>query len=805
MLSAVASDVRFGLRLYRRSPRFYGLLLVVLVVGIASTTAMFSILDTLILRPLPFSDPERLVMLQSKRPEANRHAISYPHFEAMRAGARSVTALAVAHSWLHALSSEGAVPEGVVGTLVSGEFFQMLGIRPLLGRLIEPADDAADAEPVVVIGEQLWQRRFQADPNVIGRRVLLDGRAHTIVGVTPARFDFSYPGMEQSSVWTVPEALRSPVWFDATSSGRDWYAMARLAPGVSREDAAAELEALAARADPDGSLRRTGVELKPLHEAITGDTVDTVWLRFGAIGMAFVVACANVSNLLLVRTESRRAELAARAALGASRRRLVQQLMTETLLLFALAVPLGALCTRWLVQLFASVTVAPKSALSHVDSIDLRAFWFCVLVCLGAGLTAGLLPAVAASRVDLLSVLKNGGAESRTGGSGGPRAALVVAQVALAFALLSSGGLALMRVNELLSTPLGYEPSGVVDLRLIGLPDDHRESGQARALLDRVLAKIADMPQVEAVGAGGAVPLTGYDAITNVGIEGRANTAPLEFVSYNTITRGYLDVMHIPLLRGRLFNADDERGGEPVALINESLASSLFPGQDPIGQRITHPTVEGPLARTIVGVVGDLRREGPSGPYTNDTYAPLRPGAGMPGVIVVRTSSPEQVRRELPQVIASVEPRLGTWMGTLHRRVRNAASDSINVSILLGSFAAITLLLAALGLYAMVSYATVLKTRELGIRSALGSPPGAVLWLVMRSGLWWLAIGSGLGLVAALLLGQTLASRMPGAQSFDLRVYVLVGASLLGAGSLAAFLPARRAVRASPALALRYE
>jgi ABC-type lipoprotein release transport system permease subunit len=262
--------------------------------------------------------------------------------------------------------------------------------------------------------------------------------------------------------------------------------------------------------------------------------------------------------------------------------------------------------------------------------------------------------------------------------------------------------------------------------------------------------------------------------------------------------------MRIPLLRGRALAATDRQDSEPVVLINQNLAETLFPGADPIGHRIQHPDVDG-APRTVVGVVGNLRRDGPSGPYTLDTYSPLAQTAATGGVIVIRTDDPESVRRALPAAVASVEPSVGTWSKTLNRRVRDAAGDSIRISILLGGFAAIALLLSALGLYAMVSYATVLKTRELGIRSALGSPPRAVLWLVMRSGLWWLAIGSGLGLVAALWLGQTLAVRMPGAHSFDLRVYVLVGVSLLGAGSLAAFLPARRAVRASPALALRYE
>jgi putative ABC transport system permease protein len=379
------------------------------------------------------------------------------------------------------------------------------------------------------------------------------------------------------------------------------------------------------------------------------------------------------------------------------------------------------------------------------------------------------------------------------------RAALVVAQVALAFALLSGGGLALLRVNQLLGTPLGYDPTGVVDLRLIGVPAKDASAQQQRATLERILRRVAALPHVEAVAANGTVPLTGYDGLTDIEVEGRGG-APRVSVARNTITPGYLELMRIPLVRGRQLSAGDEPGDTPAVLISQSLANKLFPGQDPLGQRIRHVTLDGDFL-TIVGVVGDLRRDGPGGAYSFETYAPLMDW----GVVAIRTDDPGRVRRELPAAVASVEPTVGTWIRTLPERVRRSAWDSIRISILLGAFAAIALVLSAVGLYAMVSYATLLETRELGIRSALGAPPRAVVWLVMRRGLCWLGIGGALGLVAALALGQSLAALMPGARSFDLGVFLIVGAALLGAGSVAAFLPARRAVRASPALALRYE
>jgi len=818
MFAGIFSDLRFGLRQFRKSPRFFALLFSLVVLGVGATTAMFSITRALMKRSLPFPEPEQLLMLWGQRTAhppggdlsfADRSRVSLLDFQSWsRSG--TLEQACIVHPWLYSLTAEGQPPQGLVGAVVSGGFFPMLGVAPLLGRFFGPEDDRPGAAPVVVIGASVWHEHFASDPNAIGKTVLLEARPYTLVGVAPPSFDFSFPGNERAHVWTPLRALPEEMyaWYSSRQDIREWYAMARRKADASLEDVRVDLSRVAATAQPrDGEGERIDVGVEFMRREVVHDVVSPLLLRFIGVALVFFAICSNVSSLLLVRAEARRGELAVRAAFGATRARLMRQVLTETLLLFLFALPFSVLAASLMVDAFRDYTVEPRTTLAQLDvSVDPQALFFCLGLCLSAGLLSGWLPALAASRVDLFSVLKQAGSGASIAGSRtGLRAALVVIQVALAFALLTSSGLALTALAEMLQRPAGFEPEGLVTARLMGVRPEDDQPVRRNQLLERVMERLRSAPGVQSVAANVALPLSGYDAEFELEISGREPQAAAvrSLANRNVVSPDYFETMRIPLLRGRTLLASDEATGAPVVVISQRLAQKYFRGEDPIGRRLRYPGAEHGC-HEIVGVVGDVRRYGLADPVALETYYPMYPEVGGM-VIVARAERPERLMAELPQLVASVDPLLGVWTRRMDERMAGTLTQSVRISIVLGVFAALALLLASLGLYGLVSYSTTLKTREFGIRIALGSPLGALTWRVMRSGLIWLGLGSAVGLLAALGLGSALALALPGVRSFDPGVYALVALALGLSGALASFVPAWRTVRVSPASALRYE
>jgi putative ABC transport system permease protein len=597
-------------------------------------------------------------------------------------------------------------------------------------------------------------------------------------------------------------------WYRSRRDIREWYSMARRTPDASPAELQADLSRVAASTQArGGDDERIDVAVRDLHREVVDEAAPSLLLRFAGVGLVFLAICSNVSSLLLVRAEARRGELAARAAFGATRARLMRQVLTETLLLFLLAAPLSLLAASLMADAFRDYSIDPHSTLAQVNvTLDAKTVLFCLGTCLLAGLFSGGLPALAASRVDLFSVLKQAGSGAAiTGSRTGLRAALVVTQVALAFTLSTSSGLALKALADTLGRPAGFEPEGLVTGRLMGVPPEYDQPVRRDQLYAQVMERIRTTPGVQSVAANVALPLSGYPGEFEFEIEGRptppARWRPL--ANRNVVTQNYFETLRIPVLQGRAFLAVEEADSAPVVIISKHLAEAFFPGENPIGRHIRHGGHEEPW-REIVGVVGDVRRSGLAAPIRSETYLPIYPEAGAP-VIVARTDHPAHLLEELPRVVASVDPVLGVWSRRLDERMQDTLLEAYRVSVVLGVFAAVALLLAALGLYALVSYTTALKTREFGIRMALGSPPRALVWRVMRSALVWLGLGSALGLLAALALGKALALSITGVHSFDLEVYTLVALSLGFTGALASFVPAWRTLRISPASALRYE
>jgi predicted permease len=795
LLRHLLSDIQLGLKMLVRGWRFYAPIWLIVTLGVGAMTAMFSISDGLLWRPLPYPDADRLVTVSQTDAEA-RGDLSGKNVEDSRLATGTIEALSIVSIQLCSLTAETGVPKGVLASRVSGNFFEMLQLRPLLGRLLVPDDSRPGAASVTVISSELWQREFGSDSHIIGRKLTLTGGTRTVVGVAPWGFTLGYPTQPDTT------ELWFPVPDEPPGATRGGFALARIRPGASASAAQAELASVWASS-------RNGQEnvpiVQPLRQALVGTEERSAWVRFAAAALIFLVVCGNVSNLLLVRLESRRPELCMRAAIGASSGRLVQQSLIEVLLVFLMAAPLSGVVAPWLFDGLRAVSLPPRTLLDALISVDVRAWLFCSALALASGLFCGLTPALVASRVNLFGALRKGavGTSARRGRLG-LRGALVTAQVAGAFALLTCAGLALTRMSQLLAAPLGFDWKGIVDARLLPAPTEQASEQQRREQLEQVMQRIRNTPGVRAIAANQAVPLTGGQVSSYpVEVVDRAG-APILRAVRNEITPEYFATLGIPLLQGRRFETSDTAGSEPVVIISRVLAERLFADADPLGHWLRQPKMDTQVARRIVGVAGDIRR-GILDSAVPETYTPLAQSGFWGPVIVARAEQPEQLLRALPGIVASVDPTLGAWTNSMDSRVRDSVGEWLRTTRLLNIIALIALGLAAFGLYAIVAHATALRTAELAVRSALGSPPAEVVWVAMRGGLLWLALGGALGATVAMGLGQVLASYMPGADGFNLSVHSLVALALGGAGALAAYLPARRVARAWPMQALRYE
>ncbi len=814
----ILTDIRFTLRLLRRAPGFFATLIAVLVLGIGATTAMFSVAESLLLKPLPYPAPEELTMVWRSDPRVPQGPASIPDFLDWKAQASSFSHLALMDNRGHSLSSPGARPEALAGSQVSGDFFPMFGLPPLAGRLLGPDDDKVGGPHVAVISAPLWRGRFGSALATIGSTITLDSEPFTVVGVAPDGFSFSGPNSNRCDVWT-PIAT-SPTYAELSHERGDHFAsvIGRRRPGVGIAEAQAELSAITKNLElayPGTNAKKTAT-LEDLHEALVGPSSRTsVWVLFAAVTLVFLVVCANVATLLLTRAQSRRAEMATRAALGATPIRIAAQLVTETVVVFLLASVGGAMLARSLVSAIASGLIDRGGAGTIDVHLDPVAVLFGVGTCLVCGLVFGLVPALVAGRVEPQAVLKDSAARagvSRT--QKAVRGGLVVAQVALAFALLVGSGLALKAFAKLASTAPGFEPEGLLTARVV-LPEGKYADGEkAIRFYQDLLTRVAQSAGVTAVTGNDSLPMGGSNSSGSFDIEGRpdAEAGDAPNLERNVVTPGYFATMGIPIVRGREFTEADGADARLVLIISQATADQFFPGENPIGRRIDWGDVEnksdpGKHAwREIVGVAADVRRRGLNHSIAIESYAPLAQHTTRWMTLVARTHSPATLRAELPGIVQSVDPdQAVSDVRLMSDRVSSSVGPQRYVAVLLTSFGAAALALAVLGIFGLVSYATAQRTRELGIRLALGSTPAAAVMLVMKEGLRLLALGLGVGVVCGAIVGRVLASRVVGVSAVDLPVYAAIPA-VLGLACLAACaIPAWRAARIPPALALRYE
>jgi putative ABC transport system permease protein len=827
-LNVIYTDVHFALRLLRRSPGFAVTLLGVLIVGIGATTAMFSLVTSLLLRPLPYTHPEQLTMVWATQPHVNPSPVSVADFLDWRSQSQGTTfeTMAAVEYDAVSLSSEGEKPEHLPGANVSGDFFPMFGITPIRGRFFGVEDDRVGGPRVAVISASLWHKRFASDASIIGRTISLNAEPYTVIGIASEGFRFAGPYSNRCDVWTPLAVTHRNYAHDAVEERGSHFlhVMGRRKAGITLEQAQAHLTGIAtslAAKYPDSNLG-VGIKALDLHDALAGSSRADVWVLFAAVGLVFLVVCANVANLLLARAASRRAEMAARAALGATRRRLIAQLVTETVVIFVLGALGGTLLSRWLVGLFADGVISGRSYTKEDVHVDVTSLAFAIGTALLCGLVFGLVPAAEASRVDPQAVLKDSGARAPIGSSQRVvRGGLIIAQVALAFALLVGSGLALRAFAKVAATPPGFDPESVATASITlpaakygvanGSSFAATQDEKLVAFYNDAIARVAAQPGVTSVGANTSVPMSNSNWSGSFQIEGRPPWPPgaRPVLERDVITPGYFKTMGIPILRGRDFNESDVKGGRLVLIISQAAAEKFFPGEDPLGHRIdwgAHDDDTKHMWCEIVGIAGDVRKHGLSRPLAVESYAPLAQHPLRWVTIVARTQHPDALLQEMPSIIAAVDSEQAV---SSRRLMRDQVAATIGpqrfVTILLGAFAAVALLLATLGIFGLVSYTTSQRTRELGIRLALGSSPEGVIRVVMREGLLLLGIGLAVGLIGAVFVGRAMADRVSGAASFDPMVVGSILGILALAGTLASLLPALRAVRIPPAVALRYE
>jgi putative ABC transport system permease protein len=804
-MELVLQDLRYAARALWRSPAFTLTAVLAIALGIGANTAMFSVVNTVLLRALPYRDPQRLALLWEHNFSSPKlhNVVSPANFLAWRDAARSFESMA---AWLDnrvALTSPGQEPQSVPVRYASAEIFSILGVQPAAGRLFTPVDDNPSAPRVAVISHQLWEERFGGRAGVIGQLVSLGGRPYTVIGVLPNDFRF-YAAVP---VW-------APIRFDAGdrgAPGRYLRVIARLAPGVTMERADAEMRLIARRRAVDFPQFAANwtANAQPLRENLTGEVRTGLLVLLGAVGFLLVIACANVANLMLARASARHKEIAIRASLGATRGRLVRQMLTESFALsfVASAVGLGlaVLGTRALVALIPASF--PAQAITEV-AIDGRVLAFTVIVALLTGLAFGLVPALSLSRGALHDTLKEGG---RSGGAATRatnrlRSALVIAELSLAIVLLAGAGLMIRSFSALRQVHLGFEPTHALTAE-IAIPSRKYRSDTAQvAFFNEVERRIAALPGVQAVGAISFLPLTGDRSSSGFIVPGRPAPAKGDepVGDMRAVTPGYFAAMGIPIVAGRPLAATDVMGSPGVAVVSETLARTIWPNESAVGKFLDYEWYKMEHVQ-IVGVAGDVHHEGVDKQPFMEIYRPLPQFAYSAMTVVVRTAGdPTALARSVREVVRSVDRDQPVGrLETMSALVNSSLGTSRLSTMLFGLFGIVGLVLASVGIFGVMSYGVIQRTREFGVRMALGARPTDVRAMVVRQGAVLTITGIVIGLGGALLLTRLMRSLLFAVTPSDPITYAAIVLALGAVALFASYLPARRATRVDPVIALR--
>ena len=815
-MSGFWNDLKHGCRALLKAPGFALSAIIVLALGIGANTAIFGIVNGVLLRPLPYADPDRLVQLwhtppQKQFPGVPRFALSAANYLDWQAQNTVFSSSAVYRFWQFRLTGTGE-PQILRAARVEPTFFSVLGTRPLVGRAIDPSDDMPERQHVVVLSHRLWNSQFGGDEQIVGKTIHLDSDAYTVIGVMPSSFE--KPGSVSlwvPLVWTAQEK--------AVRGEHSMAAVARLKPGITVQQAQAQLDTIAARiaeqypADAAG----WGAVVVPLRDDTVGDVRKPLLMLLGAVVFVLLIACANVANLMLARTIDRRKEIAIRTAFGARRTRIIRQVLSEGLLISVIGGALGLIVahfgTRLVVNYFG--TGLPRLAEIKMDGMVLT---FAFMTALVSGTLAGVAPAWRMSKSDPNEALKQGlGRLDRASGGKRTRATLVVTEVALSLVLLVGAGLMIRTLWNLRSVHPGFIPDHVLTMRIGVAANEFASEGQQVQFYDQVLRRVRALPGVQYAGVTDDLPLEG-GSMQPVAVEGQpvVEMAHQPEVSVRLLSPQFMKAMGIPLLRGREFTDADTATSAPVVVVSESMARQFWPNQDPIGKRLTMTFFPG-VVRQVVGVVGDVKDRGLDNQDPVSTlywplpqfYAPAAWGRfrAIPLELAVRTvSEPASITSAVRNVIHEISPATPLIdVRTMDDIVAESLSPQRFNMLLFAAFAGLALVLAAVGLYSVVAYSTRQQVKEIGIRMALGAGRSDVLRGVVLDGLRPTLIGIGIGTAAAIALGQVLATLIYGVQTTDPSTYVAVATLLVGVAFVASIIPAYRATLIDPIRTLRDE
>ena len=808
------TDLRFALRILLKAPGFSATAIFALALGIGATTAMFAVIYAFLLRPLPFADADKLVMLQSRSTQSGSDlGVNYLDFTDWREQSRSFADIAFFNlRWNGNLQARDGSTQTLKTTFTTANLFTLLGVEPVIGRNLMPADDAANAPKTVVISDRIWRSTFGGDRSVLGREVNLDGTARTVVGVMPKGFRFP----SQTDLW-IPAGS-----FFAQLGGRSWradQAIARLKPGTDLEQAQAEMRVIAERlaAQYPDTNKEIGAAVVPLRQHWTGEVRGSLVLLLAACGGVLLIACANVGQLLLARASSRQRELLVRAALGASRARLAGQLLTESALLALLGSAAGIVLSFWLVGVVAA-SIPVELPFWVVMDVNPSVLAFTVVVSCLSGIAAGSFPAWNTTRVDVAEALKRSGA-GNTGGTeagGHMRDILTAAQVAVSVVLLVGASLLLRSMLNLSAVDPGFNARNVL---LFEVNPTYRGEESAQTRVDRygrILDRLAQLPRVEAVAANNSPPFHPQRPWNRAQPLAEGQTldehARNPRTNFQTVSPDYFRLLQIPLQRGRMFDARDNLDAPRVCIVSERLAQTLWPGQEAVGRRLTFgkpdPGDE-PDWMVVVGVVGDVRHQALDRDAGPDLYNPSSQLAWKQMHFLVRAQpgvEPMSLAPSVQRQIAAIEPEVGAFnFVSLGEEVASSMWQPRLRAWLLAFFSIVSLLLAATGLYGVIGYRVTQRTREIGIRIALGATRAGVMRLMLRTSLQAVAIGLVLGISGAFLLSSALRASLFGVSGTDLASYASACLLLAITAAVACWRPARRASLVNPVIALRSE
>jgi putative ABC transport system permease protein len=822
------SEIKVALRGLAKIPGFTAIAIATLALAIGANSAVFSLINALLVRPLPYQDPSRIGLIweQFATQGLERIPCSPPEYLDLEREFQSGTGLA-AFTYEAFNLGGGDVPERITGAMVTPSLFPLLGVEPIKGRTFAREEQGEGHDDMIVISERLWQRRFNSDPMLVGKTLLLNGRSYTVIGIMPAKFEFPIPlfGI-QGNQFAERVDIWKPVAFTAKElqdrGNRGYGLTTRLKPGVSPNQAQAELDKIISnwihtyKDNYQGA--GFGAKIYPLHDQVVGGMRTGLAILLGAVVFVLLIACANLATMLLARASARERDLAIRVALGAGRWRLLRQLLTESVLLALAGAVLGIGLSIWGLELLKQIGARTVPRLAEVD-VDFVVLIVTAVLAVGTGILFGLIPAFASAKPELTEALKEGGRSSTTGARRNQvRNSLVVAEIALAFVLLVGAGLLLRSYARVQNSDPGLDRRNVltaeIDLPALKYPqrgsDSYNHGAAMTNFWNEALRRVRQLPGVEAAAGTIVLPLSGSNTDSSFAIEGRSvgGKEPTPDEEIRTITPDYFRVLKTPLLRGRFFTEADNADAAGVVIINEALAKKYWPGEDALGKRITFsdPRKPDPKWLMIVGIVRSIRHRGLDIDPAPEYYLPLAQDPEQHMVLTVRSAQdPRSLASAIRREIQSIDPDQPLAnIRTLEAVTAESVAPRRMSMVLLGAFAGIALLLASVGIYGVISYLVVQRTHEIGVRMALGAQRGDVLRLVVGHAAKLLAIGTAIGLLLAFFSTRTLSALLYNVGAFDLATFVFVTIALGTIVLVASYIPALRATHADPMIALSH-